>query len=356
MNPVTIDQIETPALLIDLDKLEKNIRLLSDFFKNAPWKLAPHFKTHKCPMIARMQLAAGASAITCAKLSEAEVLCEAGVPEIVIANQIVDTAKVYRLAALAGRTKLAVCVDNAQNIAELSQAALVYDSTVHVLVEVEAGMHRCGVETKEEALALVRQITASKNLKFYGLQVYAGQLSHEPDESVRSRGIQDVRAKAIEVKEYLEQNGLAVCNICGDGTGTFSLLGSDSIWTQIQAGSYVFMDTVYDKLNLGFENALTVLTTVIHKRPGLAVTDAGLKVCGVDQGLPTVKDHESLGIVLNEEHGKIADTGDELRYLQKLEYIPAHCCSTVNLHDEFYCVRGGLLAAVWPISGRGKSR
>ena len=146
--------------------------------------------------------------------------------------------------------------------------------------------------------------------------------------------------------------------VSGGGTGTYHITGDGTIWTEIQAGSYVFMDSVYSRMGLPFGNSLSVLTTVIHKRPGVAVTDAGLKVCSAEHGPPAIKDYPGLAIAggLSEEHGRILDEGDELQYLQKIEYIPSHCCTTVNLHDRLYCVRKGMLEAVWPITGRGRSR
>jgi len=356
MPAITRDQIETPALLIDLDILESNIQKMADSFKGKKAFLRPHFKTHKCPTIAHMQMEAGAKGITCAKLGEAEVLAAAGIRDILIANEVVDSSKVYRLASLANNARITVCADNADNVAELSKAAQVYGSTVYVLVELEVGMHRCGVDTKEEALSLARQIAGSKGLEFEGFQAYAGQLSHVADRDERIKGTAEAEATVLEMKAYLEANGIPVKEISGAGTGTYNLPDDNGTWTEIQAGSYVFMDTDYSRLGLGFGESLTLLTTVIHRRPGITITDAGSKVCCQEKGAPALKDYPGLTVFLNEEHGKVADKNDELKYLQKLEYIPSHCCATANMHDYYYCVRKGLLEAVWPISGRGKSR
>ena len=353
---ITKDRIETPALLIDLDILEANIRKMSEFFNDKKAKLRPHFKTHKSPAIAHMQIAAGAKGLTCAKLGEAEVLAAAGIRDILIANQIVDTQKIYRLAGLAKLTRITVCVDNSDNITELSEAAQAYGSIINVLVEINVGMERCGVDTKEESLILAKQISDSKGLVFEGFQAYAGQLSHNPDRDARIKGVEAAAIKVAEIKKYLEEHGLAVKEISGAGTGTHSITGNNTIWTEIQAGSYVFMDTDYERLELGFEKSLSVLTTVIHKRPGVAITDAGQKVCCKTMGSPAVKNYPGLFVALSEEHGKIPDEKDELKYLQKIEYEPSHCCSTANMHDYYYCVRKGVLETIWPVSGRGKSR
>ena len=357
MSILSLEQIETPALLVDLALLDANIQKMAAYFSKGKAKLRPHFKTHKCPAIAHMQIAAGAKGITCAKLGEAEVLAASGINDILIANQIVDPIKIDRLMGLANNTRITVCVDNAENVDALSRAAAAYDATIYVLIELEVGMERCGVDTKEEALALAERIRGAKGLVFEGIQAYAGQLSHEVDHEVRVRGIECAEAKVLAVQTYLEANGLQVKEISGAGTGTYNISGTHAIWTEIQAGSYVFMDSDYDRLTLGFENSLSVLTTVIHKRPGFAITDAGLKVCCQEKGVPVIKAHPSLSVMyLSEEHGKISDESDELRYLQRLEYIPSHCCSTVNLHEHYYGVRNGLLEVVWPVSARGKSR
>jgi len=339
-----------------MDLLEANINKMADYFKDKSVRLRPHFKTCKCPAIAHMQLAAGAKGITCAKLGEAEVLAEAGVGDILIANQIADGQKIARLAGLARNTKITVCADNAQNVADLSLAAKAYGVKIFVLVELDVGMQRCGVNTKEEVLALARQIDASEGLVFEGIQAYTGQLSHNPDRMEREKGTSEAESKVVDAVNCLKSNGLAVNEVSGAGTATYDIPGGQNIWTEVQAGSYVFMDTDYDRLNLGFETALTVLATVIHKRPGAAVTDAGLKVCCQDSGPPCIKGFPAVKVAaLSEEHGRLLDENDELEYRQKLEYVPSHCCTTVNLHDYYYCVRNGLLESVWRISGRGRS-
>jgi D-serine deaminase-like pyridoxal phosphate-dependent protein len=354
---ITKEQIETPCLLIDLDILEYNINTMADFFKDKKAKLKPHFKTFKCPAIAHKIINAGAKGISCAKLGEAEVLVNSGIKDVLIANQIVDKVKISRLAGLAhGESKITICVDNKENIQSLSEAASKVGSTIYMLVEVDVGPGRCGVNTREEVLELVKAISKSKGLVFEGIQAYEGHLVHTPEYQVRFDGMKEVIKKITPIKEFLEKEGFTVNEISGGGTGTYAITGDNTIWTEIQAGSYVFMDTDYIRLGLPFKNALTVFATVIHKRPGFAVTDAGLKVCSPDGGESAIKDHPGLKLILNEEHGNIPDEKDELRYLQKIEYIPSHSCSTVNLHDQYYCVRNDILEAVWPISARGKSK
>jgi D-serine deaminase-like pyridoxal phosphate-dependent protein len=357
LEPAARDAIETPALLVDLDALEANIRQMGDYFRGRGARLRPHFKTHKSPAIAHRQVAAGAKGICCAKLSEAEVLIASGITDVLIANQVVDPAKVARLAGLArGGAKVTVCADNPGNVADLSRAAARAGSVLRVLVEVDVGMDRCGVRSAEEALGLASQIARSPGLVFEGIQAYEGHLVQLIDREARRAGVREMVERIGRVKAMMEKNGLAVNEVSGGGTATYDITGDDTIWTEIQAGSYVFMDTSYDEMGLPFRESLTLLTTVIHTHPGRAVTDAGLKVCSIDHGPPAVKGHPGLTVLANEEHGIVTDPAGALRYGEKIEYIPSHCCTTVNLHDRYYCVRNGVLEAVWPIPGRGRSQ
>ncbi len=357
METINIKQIETPSLLIDLDVLESNIDIMAKFFSGKKTKLKPHFKTFKSPAIAHRLINAGAKGISCAKLGEAEILINSGIKDVLIANQIVDKKKIYRLAGLAhGDSKVTVAVDNKENINDLSEAASTLGATLYVLIEVDVGMKRCGVNTAEEVLQLAKSISGAKGLVFEGIQAYEGNLVHIIEYQERLDGMKEAIEKITDIKKYVEKEGFEINEISGGGTGTYEITGNDTIWTEIQAGSYVFMDSEYIGLGLQFKNALSVLATVIHKRPGYAITDAGLKVCSGDGGMSLVKGYPGVKLVLNEEHGVITDEEDKLSYLQKIEYIPSHCCTTVNLHDDYYCVRNDLLEAIWPISARGKSK
>jgi D-serine deaminase-like pyridoxal phosphate-dependent protein len=240
---ITLETIETPALLVDMDALEWNVRVMADFMKGRRVRLRPHFKTHKSPAICHMQLAAGAKGICCAKLGEAEVLLSTGIPDVLIANQIVDPAKIARLAGLARGAKVTVCADNAGNVADLSAAAARAGAPLRVLVEVDVGMNRCGVKTAEETLALARQIAGSPGLAFEGIQAYEGHLVQIADIEKRRAGVKEMERKVGAIKTLLESNGLPVKEISGGGTATYNITGDNTIWTEIQAGSYVFMDT-----------------------------------------------------------------------------------------------------------------
>ena len=358
---LTKDQIETPALLIDLNILEENIKIMADFMRNKKAALRPHYKSHKCPTIAHKQVNAGAKGITCAKLGEAETLVNAGIKDVLIANQIVNPEKIVRLVGLAHATgsKVTVAVDNSKNIQDLSLAASKIGAIIYVLIEVDVGMKRCGVNKIKEVFKLAKEIKGSKGLVFEGIQAYEGHLVYSEDINFKRNGVEKMVNKVSKIKKYLEEKGLSVNEISGGGIGTYFLTGDNTIWTEIQAGSYVFMDTVYKKsAGIKFKNSLTLLTTIIHKRPGVAIADAGLKSCSVEQGLPEIKDYSHLDILghLSEEHSIIEDKNNELDYLQKIELIPSHCCTTANLHDNYYCIRNGILEAIWPIQGRGKTK
>lgn len=357
MDMIHISQIETPALILDMDALEGNIRVMGEFFKGKTSKLRPHFKTDKCPRISHMQIEAGAKGITCSKLGEAEVLAAAGIRDILLANQIISPEKLLRVAGLVkSGVKITILADNADNVADISRAAKAFGTEIHVLVEIDVGMGRCGVSTAEEALALARVIRDTDGVVFDGIQAYEGHLGHNPVEAERRAGVCAMVKKVTGAVNLLNANGITVGEISGGGTGTYNITGDNTIWTEIQAGSYLFMDLEYNKLGLKFRQALTVLTTVIHKRDGFAVTDAGSKTCGTDQGLPALKGYPEIAVTLNEEHGLLKDVNDRLRPGQKVEYLPGHCCSTVNLNDAYHCVRDGYLEAVWPIPGRGKTK
>ena len=355
------EDIDTPALLIDLPAMERNIARMAAFFADKPAKLRPHAKTHKCPIIAQKQLAAGSAVgITCAKLGEAEVLVEGGIRNILIANQIVGRQKIARLVGLARHAEIMVAVDNPENVADLAAAAQAAGATIGVLVEVNVGMNRCGVEPGEPALALARVVAASKGLRFLGLQGYEGHLvMHPSPEERREKALADM-AKLVETRRLIERSGLEVKIVSGVGTGTYNISGTLPGIDEVQAGSYVFMDTKYRSVGIDFECALTVLATVISRpTPTLAITDAGAKVLTYEFGMPEVKGIPGATLKkLSEEHGTVVFEAPnrELKVGDKIEFIVSHGCTTINLHDRYFAVRDGRLEAVWPIAARGKAQ
>ncbi|MBQ8742911.1 MAG: DSD1 family PLP-dependent enzyme [Clostridia bacterium] len=337
---MNISGLSTPALIIDSKKFRSNANRMAELLSGSSLKLRPHYKSHKCASIARWQIECGAIGMTCAKLSEAEDLCDAGIEDILIANQIVDPAKIRRAADLARNCRLTVCIDSAENIAAFSKAASLCGSTVHCLVEYEIGMKRCGVESKEDVLSLAKQIIKSENLKFDGIQAYAGHISHVEDLNKRKEMTAENYRKLKDLLDYLKENGIDVRTVSGGSTGTAEIKAAEGLYTELQAGSYLFMDAVYRELSLPFENSLFLLTTVVSAKEDLIVVDAGVKTCGVDQGMPAIYNENAGEIVASEEHFQIHGYRGKAKVGDKLLLIPGHCCSTVNLHDKIYVLDG----------------
>jgi len=358
--PPALEEIDTPALLLDRTKLTRNVFRMAEFVRGGPAKLRPHAKTHKCVEIAQLQLDAGAVGITCVKVGEAEALADGGIPDILIANEIVGRLKIARLLELAKRCTITVAVDDADNVRQLSAAAVAAGVTLRCYVEVNIGMDRCGVESGAPALALARQVAAADGLLFCGLQAYEGHLQNlEPFEERRARTEVDMR-KALAAKEYIEAGGLRVDQVSGCGTGTHAITGRLPWMTELQCGSYATMDAQYAAVGgADYESALTVLVTVISRpRPGKAIVDAGLKAITPEFGDPTVLVPGATWLDFSEEHGEIALEGpaQELRIGDKIEVIPRHGCTTVNLYDRYHVLENGVLTDVWRVAARGRSQ
>jgi len=352
-------EIDTPALLIDLPVMEQNLSRMADFFQGREAKLRPHAKTHKCPVIARKQIELGAIGITCAKLEEAEVLVEGGIRDILIANQTVGEYKISRLIELAHRTDLTVAVDHPENVSALSEAASASGIRLKVLVELDIGMGRCGVSPGQAALALAQQVSRSSGLVFAGLMGYEGHLVFVPSLQERTVRCREAMSLLLGTKALLEKAGLPVSVVSGGGTGTYAITGNIPGITEVQAGSYLFMDTRYRGIEGldGFDSALTLLATVISRpQEKRAIIDAGMKAISHEFGLPAIKNQPGAKLMaLAEEHGIIRFEEPEsgLKVGDKIELIPSHGCTTVNLHDYYFGVRDSLLEAIWPITGRG---
>lgn len=352
------EQLDTPALLIDLDIMESNIAKMAAYFRSVDAELRPHSKTHKTPIIAHKQIEAGAIGITCAKLGEAEVLVAAGIKDILIANEIVPPQKIVRLANLAKHADMMVAVDNPENIEDLSEAVQANGANLRVLVEVDTGMKRCGVSPGEPALMLAQKVIQAKNLTFAGIMGYEGHTVATPDFEERKYETEKSLNLLIDTKELIEQNGIEIGIVSGGGTGTYNITGKFPGMTEVQAGSYVLMDSFYSNVLDDFDCALTVLSTIISRpRRDGAITDAGMKTMTKEFGLPIAKDMDGVELTgLSEEHGKmiLSSSSMNLRPGDTIEFIPSHGCTTINLHDKFYGIRNGKLESVWDIAGRGK--
>ncbi len=359
---IALDQVDTPALVLDLDALERNLLRMADAVKGSGVRLRPHAKSHKCAEIARAQIAAGAVGVCCQKVSEAEALVAGGVADVLVTNEIVGRRKTARLARLAREAKVAVLADDAGNVADLDAAARAEGVRLDVLVEVNVGADRCGIAPGGPALELARGIAACGSLRFAGLHAYHGSAQHVRGPADRRAAIAVAAEKARLTKTLIENSGIACETVTGAGTGTFLLESASRVFNEIQPGSYVFMDADYNR-NVWeegwprFEQSLFVLATVMSApSPGRAVLDAGLKASSVDSGMPLV--HERPGVEYvraSDEHGvlKIAAGAKAPKLGEKLLLVPGHCDPTVNLYDSFVCVRKGKVEALWPVAARG---
>jgi len=359
---MSVDEVDTPALLVDLDAFERNVEKMASFCSESGVRLRAHAKTHKSPDIAKFQIARGAVGICCQKVSEAEAMVDGGVNDVLVSNEVVGGRKIDRLAALAGRARIGVCVDDAGNIADLDRAAGSAGVKIEVLVEVDVGAGRCGVAPGEEAVVLALRVADSANLEFAGLQAYQGSAQHIRKFGARRNTIEQSIAKTRDTVDRIAAAGLRCETIAGAGTGTYRFEAGSGVYNELQCGSYIFMDADYGRIDLEhrsgndeFGNALFVCTTVMSKaRSGLAVCDAGLKAHSVDSGMPLVRGRTGLEYTgASDEHGQIKDPDDSLELGERLWLVPGHCDPTVNLHDWLVGIRNGVVEVLWPISARG---
>jgi len=354
-----VADIDTPALCLDIEVVEANIKRMADYFRDRPVRLRPHAKTHKSPTLAHMQIAAGAIGITCAKLGEAEVMAAAGIKDLLIANQVVGPAKIVRLVNLASYTEVMVAVDDAANVADLNGAAEAKGVRLRVLVEVNIGFNRCGVAPGQATLELARKVLASPGLRFEGVMAYEGHRVMIKDVEDRRQKTEDDLEILLDTVELLRRNGIPVKIISSGGTGTYFITGTYPGITEIQVGSYITMDSQYrQEVEIDFDYGLTVSSTVMSAHDdGRTLIDAGLKAVTRDFGLPLIIDPPGWQIVdLSEEHGHLSRIdGPPLRPGDKVTIVPNHGCTTINLYDHYHVVRRGILEAVWPIAARGKT-
>jgi D-serine deaminase-like pyridoxal phosphate-dependent protein len=358
-------ELDTPALLLDLAVMERNLSTMADYFSQVKADLRPHVKVHKAtPILAHKQIQAGAVGVTCAKLAEAEILAAAGIDDILIANQIVGARKVQRLVNLATYTDVMVAVDNAENVEELSRAATAKGVVIRALVEVNIGHDRCGVAPFEPVLTLSRAIAEAPGLEYMGLMGYDGHCTFRVEETEREECARKANQLLVETRRYVEDAGLKVKVVSGSGTFTYRVATALEGITEVQAGTYLLMDTAFKEHGVHeFDCALTVLATVTS-RPSwaeandLAVIDVGSKSMNSAFGMPEVKALAGATVLkLSQEHGRVRLQGEarNLKIGDKVELWVRNTNNTVNLYDKFYAIRDDIVEAVWEIPGRGKS-
>jgi D-serine deaminase-like pyridoxal phosphate-dependent protein len=334
---------------------------MAAFFRPLPAKLRPHVKTHRAPAIARRQLAAGGQGVTCAKVSMAEAMVDGGIDDVFVANQVVTRQGIDRLCHLAQRATVTVAVDTARNVADLSAAAQAHGVILRAVVEVDAGMGRCGTRPGKPTLDLARVVARAPGLDFAGLHVYEGHVVQDPDAARRKAETELMLARAMETRDLIERHGLAVTTITCGGTGTYDISGVYPGVTEHQAGSYVYMDPEYHQKVPAFGLAFSVLCTVVSRpTPAKVITDGGLQVLANDYGTPAVKAHPELAYnYLSEEHGSFLVHDGSRTHLavgDLIEVFPGHCCSAANLHDQVFGVRHNRVETVWAVTARGKSQ
>lgn len=352
-----IDDLDTPALLLDGAASQRNLRRIAEFFRGRKTQLRPHFKNHKCPELARRQLEAGSAVgMTCAKLGEAEVLASHGFGDLLVANQVVGRRKVARLVELAGKTRVMVAIDDAQQARAISEAARAAGVTVGLLVEVDIGMGRCGVAPGEPALRLAEQIAGLSGVQFRGIQAYEGHAVYVNEPELRAEKVRQSMQLAVDTRRLLESRGLPVELISGGSSSTYQVTGLMDGVDEIQAGTYATMDWRYAQMAPEFELALSVLVRVISKRPGVAVLDVGIKGAGNEFGSPRIKDYPQVEIptFLSEEHCIVNSAPDTWRVGDALHLLPSHACSTCNLHRAMIVHDRQKVVDVWPIEGSGR--
>jgi D-serine deaminase-like pyridoxal phosphate-dependent protein len=348
-------ELVTPALILDLDAARRNIQFMASRLSGMKAKLRPHVKVQKSAELAHLQIAAGAIGVCTATVWEAIVMSQSGIEDVLIANQVGGKEKITALAAAAKNGRLSVAVDDVQNAQDLSDAARAAGSRLEVLIEVDVGMGRGGVRSPEEGVRLAQHLSELPNLELRGVQGYEGHCMVEPDRAARM-------AKARAAMEYLgsfidrlAEAGFACEVVSAGGTGTYDVTGDHPRVTEIQAGSYVFMDNFHGNLVPGFSPALTVLGTVVIRHGNTIVLDSGRKSVGIDFVLPTMLDYPFYGArYFAEEHALFdVDERCQLKLGDTVELIPGYAPSTVNLYDAYHVVENGAVVDIWPIMPRG---
>lgn len=356
----SVEALDTPALLVDMDVLERNVNRMADTIiarAGVAWR--PHTKAMKCPALAHLCLRAGAHGITCAKLGEAEVMAAAGIRDILIANQVVTPTKIGRLVQLCRHADVAVCVDHIDNAVAIDTAAAAAGTRPRVLIEVDVGMHRAGVAPGEPTIALARQLAALQHVRFAGLQTWEAHTLTIADADEKRRQVLAALTLVTDTAAAIRQAGIAVDIVSCGGTGTYAMSAFAPGITEIEAGGGIYGDRHYrDHFGVDHDFALTILTTVTSRpAPERIICDAGFKTTGTAHGEPGLPGARVVtGIKLSAEHGTIhlAAPDDTPRVGEQLRLVPGYSDSTVFLHDQIIAVRGNRVEAVWPLLGRGR--
>lgn len=358
-----LEDVHTPALIVDLDAFERNVKRMREFAEKMGVRHRAHAKTHKSADIARIQMElGGAVGVCCQKVSEAEAIVAGGIKDVLVSNQVVDPKKIDRLAQLAGKARTLVCVDDLGNVDVLSQAAQKHGTTIECLIEIDCGAGRCGVQWGEPVVELARKIDAAPGLKFSGLQAYQGAAQHVHDYRDRKAKIDAAVDQVAKTIAMMEKEGLHCDIVGGAGTGSYYFEGDSGVYNELQCGSYIFMDADYQRVRDAggdfihdFDNSLFIWTSIMSKtKADKAICDAGLKAQSVDSGLPVIYGRDDVEYVkCSDEHGVISDPNNVLRLNDKLKLVPGHCDPTCNVYDWYVGIRDGKVECLWPVTARG---
>ena len=349
-------ELTTPALILDLELLRKNIQTMAEWTKSHA-KVRPHTKIHKCVEIARLQVAAGAVGLTTATVWEALVMARAGLDNILIANELMGEEKLRLLAEAARETHFIVAVDSRVGAEALSNAALAAGARMGVLLDFDVGLRRGGVRTQAEACALASELVRLPGIVFRGVMGYEGHVVEEPIRDVRARLAAEAMERLIACVDLLESAGFKIEIVSAGGTNTYDMTGANPRVTELQAGSYVFMDTTYGAITPAFKPALSILGTVISRNETTALLDCGTKVLAMDLGKPALVKPGAKIRAVHEEHTLLDVEDNNLLPLgEPVEMIVGYCGGTVNANDVYYVVEGDEVVDVWPILARGPGR
>src|SRR5215469_4129480 len=348
------DELITPALVLDIDAAQRNIdRMAGELRALGRATIRPHYKTHKSPDLARRQLEAGAGGLSMATVWEAAVLAAAGMDDLFVVNTVAHPAKLAALAELARDHRILVAVDEAANAAAHSAAAAAAGSTLGIMVEVDTGMDRCGVDTAAECLALARQVMDLPRLRFEGITGYEGHCSLTPDSDLRHERQREAMAFFTGVDDLLETNGIPCKIRSAGGIATWRWTAAYPGLTEIQAGTYVVMDNFHGKMVPGFEHSLTIQATVISRQSGQVIVDAGNKSVA-DPADVTIVGHDVEVFRFDEEHGIFsAPDGSSLQVGDSVALVPGYSPTTVNWYDAYHVIHDDVVADIWPIIPRG---
>jgi D-serine deaminase-like pyridoxal phosphate-dependent protein len=349
-------EVTTPALILDLDKAKRNIATMAGKFRELPAELRPHIKVHKSLELALLEVEAGAIGIACATVWEAVVMAEGGVKDVLVANEVVQPDKVAAIAALARDHRITVAVDDARNVEQLSKAAAQAGSTLELLIELDVGMGRCGLRTKEDALPVAERIAELPNVELRGMQGYEGHCMLEPDSDKRFEEAHAANEKLVEAADFLTAHDHPCQDLSGGGTGTYFITGAHPRITEVQAGSYTLMDCFHGSLVPGgFEVAMTVAGTVISRQGTTIVLDCGRKAVGIDFVTPPLVSYPEAKIRYFAEEHCLADFSGPppLDLGDTTEVMAGYGPTTVNLHDVFHVVANEVVVDIWAVNPRG---